>query len=430
VSDNKGSGQSDGPGGCEVLNTIRNIRVYIKTFGCTFNQGDTRKLIEVLKQQGCTICGSPEEADAVIINSCTVVESTARKVLRTIRSHCASRLYVTGCMPVVEAKRILEICNPDFIPPACIQEAYRRKPEVSSSTLGIVQISQGCLGSCSYCITRHARGPLISFPADEIISQVRQQILGGAVEIQLTAQDISAWGYDTGESLPGLLEEIALLEGEFRIRIGMMNPATLKEIMPDILKVFEHKKIFRFIHIPVQSGSDKILDLMRRGYTAADCLTLVDTFRKRFPDITIMTDIIVGFPGESDEDFLLSLDFLRKIRPNKVNITRFSKRMGTEIAGAHDFTDYVKKKRSRRVNSCAEGIYHSENTQWIGNPVPFIVTEKVRDGSVIARTPSYLGVVIREELPVGTTGTVLLEEERMYYFVGSRRNKVPGNFTT
>jgi len=420
VLDNRVSIQQGTTGGWEVLRGIRNARVYIRTFGCTYNHGDTRKLIEVLRHQGCTISATPNGADVIIINSCTVVESTARKVLRMIGAYRDSRLYITGCMPAVEADRILAVCTPAFIPPGCIQEAYRFHPVIEKSTTGIVQVARGCLGNCSYCITRNARGPLVSFPGEEIISQVRQHITLGAVEIQLTAQDISAWGYDTGESLPRLLETISQLPGEFRVRIGMMNPVTIRRIMPDLVQAFQGEKIFQFIHIPIQSGSDAVLARMRRGYTAADCIGLIDTFRQRFPDITIMTDMIVGFPGESEEDFLQSLDLVKKIRPNKVNITRFSKRQGTDMYVEPDYTDYIKKKRSRMMNACSEEVYHAQNAPWIGRTVPFIVTEKIREGSVVARTPSYLGVVLMEDLPLGSTGNAILTEERMYYFVGSR----------
>ncbi|RPH74863.1 radical SAM protein [bacterium] len=407
-------------GGCKTLREIKNARVYIRTFGCTYNHGDTRKLIEVLIHQGCTISDSPDGADVIIINSCTVVESTARKVLRLVEAYSDSRLYITGCMPAVEAERILAVCNPAFITPDCIHEVYHLHPVIHKSTTGIVQVARGCLGSCSYCITKNARGRLVSFPGDEIIGQIRQHIDLGAVEIQITAQDISAWGYDTGESLPDLLATISMLGGEFRARIGMMNPSTLQRVMPKILSSFEEGKIFRFIHMPIQSGSDTILERMRRGYTVSDCISLIDQFRGRFPDITIMTDMIVGFPGESEEDFLKSLDLIRKIKPNKVNITRFSKRNGTGMEGVYDFTDYIKKKRSRTMNTCAEAIYHSINIPWIGKTVPFIVTEKIREGSVVARTPSYQGVILKEDLPLGMTGEAILTSEKMYFFVGSR----------
>ena len=407
------------PGGCETLREIKNSLVYIHTFGCTYNHGDTRKLIEVLLQQGCRISDTPDGADVIIINSCTVVESTARKVLRMIAAYSDSRLFITGCMPAVEADRILAVCNPAFIPPGCIQKAYRLHPVIQKSIPGIVQVAQGCLGNCSYCITRKARGPLVSFPGNEIISQVRQHIDLGAVEIRLTAQDISAWGYDTGESLPDLLETISLLPGKFRIRIGMMNPATLQRVMPDLLRAFEGEKIFRFIHMPIQSGSDTILNRMRRGYTVNDCIAIIDSFRVRFPEITIMTDMIVGFPGESEEDFFKSLELIRKIRPNKVNITRFSKRKGTDMEDVYDYTDYIKKKRSRMMNACSEQVYHSLNTSWIGKTTKFIVTEKIREGSVVARTPSYQGLVLKEDLPIGATGEAILTGEKTYYFIGS-----------
>ena len=213
---------------------------------------------------------------------------------------------------------------------------------------------------------------------------------------------------------------ISLIPGKFRVRIGMMNPVTLQRVIPDLLNAFESEKIFRFIHMPIQSGSDMILNRMRRGYTAADCIAIIDRFRERFPEITLMTDMIVGFPGESDEDFSKSLELIRKIRPNKVNITRFSKRRGTDMEDVYDFTDYIKKKRSRMMNTCSDEVYHSLNTRWIGKTTKFIVTEKIKEGSVVARTPLYQGVVLKEDLPIGSTGEVLLIDEKTYYFIGSR----------
>ena len=407
---------------CDTLRNIRDASVYIRTFGCTFNQGDSRKLAEILRSQGCTITDSPDHAEIIIINSCTVIESTARKVLRTIQAFRDRRLFVAGCMPAAEPGRIQGICNPGFISPFCIRHLYQENPVTTASTLGIVQVAQGCPGNCSYCITRFARGPLESYPQKEILQDVARQVAGGAVEVQLTAQDVSAWGMDTGESLADLLRGIMAIDGTFRIRIGMANPRTLSRLMPGFPGVFENEKLFRFLHIPVQSGSDRVLEEMNRGYTARDCLDIAGAFRARYPGFTVMTDMIVGFPGETDEDFQQSLEFIRALRPNKVNITRFSRKRGTGVATARDFTDYVKKQRSRAMNAVACEVYRLLNKPWIGKDVPFIVTEILRPGSVIGRSPLYQGIVLPEELPVGSTGTARITGERLYYFTGVRTN--------
>jgi len=258
----------------------------------------------------------------------------------------------------------------------------------------------------------------VSFPQKEILEDVATQVAGGAVEVQVTAQDISAWGMDTGESLADLLYGITSIDGTFRIRIGMANPRTLSRLMPGFPGVFENEKLFRFLHIPVQSGSDRVLEEMNRGYTARDCLDIAGAFRARYPGFTIMTDMIVGFPGETEEDFQQSLEFIRAMRPNKVNITRFSRKRGTGVATAPDFTDYVKKQRSRAMNAAACEVYRSLNKPWIGKDVPFIVTEVLRAGSVIGRSPLYQGIVLPGELPIGSTGTARITGERLYYFTG------------
>jgi tRNA A37 methylthiotransferase MiaB len=200
----------------------------------------------------------------------------------------------------------------------------------------------------------------------------------------------------------------------------MMNPATLLPVLDDVVEAFAHDTIFKFIHVPVQSGSDRVLRAMGRGYCSDDFGQIVAAFRKKYPSITLATDMIVGFPGETDEDFSESLELLGRVRPNKVNVTRFSKRPFTAISDTKELPDATKKDRSRTMNLRAEEIYHAINAPLLGQTVPFIVTEKVRSGSVMARTPSYLGVVLGEELPVGYRGQARLEKEHMYYFSGNR----------
>lgn len=395
-------------------------KVYIETYGCSYNFGDTANLAEVIRHHGSLLVDSPDDADAVVVNTCTVVGPTERRMLRRLVALREKPLYVTGCMPLVQREAIFSVCEPVIISPDEIREAYLCVGTVSPGGTGIVQVAQGCLGRCTYCITRKARGPLVSFPLEEIVAKTRAFVESGTYEIQLTAQDVSAWGRDTGTNLAELLCALDAIPGHLRIRVGMMNPATVRPILPGLLDAFLGEHLFRFVHIPVQSGSDRILGEMRRGNTVAEYREIVAAFRSRYPDITIATDFIVGFPGETEDDFARSLDLVRALRPAKVNVTRYSARPFTGPFAAKDFPDFVKKDRSRLLNALAEEQYADMNEQLIGTTVSCVVTEKLRPGSVMARTANYTGVVIPEDLPVGTALDAVLTKDRKYFFLGRR----------
>lgn len=401
-----------------VLRTIAQKKVYIKTFGCTYNEGDSRKIAAVLERQGCTLVSSPEEAGAVIVNTCTVIGATERKVQRELRSLRNHSLYVTGCMAVVQRDAILSACDPVIFHPDEIHASYAPPGCMPSGRVGIVQICRGCRGSCSYCITRRARGPLVSYGSDEILREVQSLAGQGAVEIRLCGQDVSAWGMDSGSNLGMLLAEIGEVPGNFRVRVGMMNPATLFPVMDQVAGAFGRERIFSFFHLPVQSGSDAVLERMGRGYTAARALAIVERFRTHCPGITLHTDVICGYPGETEEEFRETLAFLSRMQPDKVNVTRYSPRPKTPAARHKDMPDRFKKERSRILRAHAEKIARSRNEAWIGKEVLVLITEILRPGSSMGRTRQYQGVVVRGNHPPGSTMVVRLTGERTYYFIG------------
>ncbi|MDD1696280.1 MAG: radical SAM protein [Methanoregula sp.] len=403
-----------------IFDIFRNKRVFIETYGCRYNFGDTAKLVEILKHKGSTFVDSANDADAIIINTCTVVGTTERRMLRRLSKYREYDLYVTGCMPTVQREAIFAVCSPTIILSETIREAYRSIGTVTGKGVAIVQTAQGCSGRCTYCLTRFARGPLKSFTDKEILGEILAHAHAGTSEIQITAQDMSCWGQDIGKSLPFLLKRINDLPGEFMIRVGMMNPALMKGMLDDLIKSFASDHIFKFVHIPVQSGSDAVLDRMGRGYSVADFDEIVAAFRKRYPDITLATDMIVGFPGETQEEFSQSLDLIERVQPNKVNITRFSRRPFTPLFTVKDCPEWIKKDRSRIMNALAEKVYASINSSFLEKEVPFLVTETIKEGSVMARSPNYLGIVINENLPVGYTGRAILKKERKYFFIGKR----------
>ncbi len=404
--------------GEDALSSLRSRRVYVKTFGCTHNVADTQKLCEVLRHQGCTIEADPAAADAIVVNTCTVIEATERKVLKTLRAFAGRPLYVTGCMPAVQMEAVAASCNPVVIDPGDIEDAYRRVRSVPPGPVAIIQVGQGCLGACTYCITRRARGRLTSYPRGEILARVAASACRGAVEIRLTGQDLGAWGRDCGSDLASLLGGISGIRGDFQVRVGMMNPVTLLPIVDRVVDAFRHPKVFSFLHLPIQSGSDRILRFMGRGYRVEDAEAIIAAFRRAIPEVCLTTDLICGFPGETEEDFEESLGLVSRIRPDKVNITRYSARPGTPAARMKGMPDRFRKDRSRRLLAHAGTILGQVNAPWVGRVVPVTVTEHIRAGSSMARTHEYRAVVLARELVPGFRGAARITAHRGYYFTG------------
>ncbi len=234
------------------------------------------------------------------------------------------------------------------------------------------------------------------------MAEFRKRIEGGAKEILITAQDTACYGRDIGTDLPKLLRTMLKIPGDYRIRIGMMNPDWLIPIVEDLLDVFEDRRIYRFLHIPVQSGSNKILDDMKRMYSIEEFLTLVRLIRVRYPDMSISTDMIAGFPGETDEDHQMSVDLLRDLKADTVNITRFSSRPGTKAAKMKSINGRIIKDRSTELTGVRSEVELANNKKMIGKTYRVLVTEKGKPGTVIARTDNYRPVGIVGDIPLGT----------------------------
>jgi MiaB-like tRNA modifying enzyme len=404
-----------------ALDQMRNVRLYTETYGCTYNFGDTEKIVEIARFQGCTIADTAEDADVVLINTCIVVDRTEKHMYERMNQLADKVLIVTGCLPGISADRVLSV-RPDvyIVDPDLIHSCYREIGTVYSEDHAVLQIARGCNGHCTYCITQFSRGKLVSFSLEDIVKQARKFVTAGVTEIQLTAQDVSSWGMDRtdGLRLPDLLLELAKIPGEFHIRVGMANPDTLLPILDDFLDAIMDPKFFLFLHVPVQSGSDTVLKAMGRKYTAAQYEDICRRARERYPNIRISTDYIAGFCGETTEDNEASIAQILTTRPGKVNVTRFSVRPGTPAAKMKDLPESVKKKRSRALTNAVNAVCDANSEVWIGKTVDAVVTEVVRVGSVTARDRTYQNIVILSEIPVGTRLRVTITSHRRHYLVG------------
>ncbi|MDD1776028.1 MAG: tRNA (N(6)-L-threonylcarbamoyladenosine(37)-C(2))-methylthiotransferase [Candidatus Methanomethylicus sp.] len=390
------------------------MRIYLKTFGCASNRADSEAILHILDRSNFQIVESPKEADAVVVNTCTVRGETQHKVLKYIRSLGVKRVLVTGCMAAAQPALVVRYAPQAFIVSPNNMESM---PNVLQGNLGPMQlrrecippppapflkglkytmaISRGCTGSCSYCIVRFARGCLKSVPIQSLITLARGAIEEGAKEIQITAQDTGVFGADIGEDLPSLLNAIGALDGDFRVRVGMLNPSSTAPILDALLNAYASEKIFKFIHIPVQSGSNRVLEAMRRNYTVSDFSQIVDSFRSKFQSLCLATDVIVGFPGEAEDDFNQTTELISEVRPDKTHIARFSPRPHTTAASLDQVPEPVKKKRSSILTVLKKEIQLGINSKFIGCEVDAMVLEAKSGQLMIARTDSYKPVWIK-----------------------------------
>lgn len=415
------------------------MRVFVDGYGCTLNQGEGRRIAQRLSETGHHLVPRPQEADACILVTCTVVETTERKMLRRMRELASPRrrLVVTGCMAAVQADRIREAVPAAAILPPTQPEALTALfPPVGDASFacfeppstvdGIVPIAQGCLARCSYCISTVARGALRSVPLAEVVAQVRQAVARGRREIRLSSLDTGQYGRDLGLSLADLLHAVCRVEGAFRVRVGMMSPMMLRPILGRLVDAYREEKAFRFLHLPVQSGNDEVLRRMRRGYTVERFWEAVDAFRSHVRTLSLATDVVVGFPGESDREFEDTLDLVEDLRPDVLNITRFSPRPGTPAAAMEDRVPGWKlKERSRRLTALRFRISRRIHEERVGSTVEVLTTEVGKAGTTVARTDDYRPVVLPGELPLGASLPVRLESASDVYLRGRPLGPLP-----
>jgi threonylcarbamoyladenosine tRNA methylthiotransferase CDKAL1 len=415
------------------------MKFYIETYGCTANFGNSEDAIDALKVMG-HIQSSLDKADIVIVNTCAVTQKTERRILGRLRYLQGERLVIAGCLYAALPESISEIrCRErlgllnrssakrfahqfeDIVKPFspdsldCISNTSNFD---RNHLCGIINISEGCNGHCNYCIVRKARGKLVSQRPEEILFSVKNLANSGIAEIQLAAQDIAAYGLDIGTTLPELLENVTKVPGKFKVRLGMMNPDSLLAIKEGLINALRSPKIYRFLHIPSQSGSNEILKSMGRRYSREDFLEIVEAFRSAYPEITIVTDVIVGFPGETEENFLETMMFIRCLQPDKVNVTRFSSRPGTAAANLYDMPDRIKKERSRKVTRLWLEIAATKNRRYVGRVLDASVTECGKGATMKARTANYTGIVISGAPDLGSLCQIRITEANPFYLKG------------
>jgi threonylcarbamoyladenosine tRNA methylthiotransferase CDKAL1 len=407
------------------------MRAYIEAYGCTLNQGEANEIEELLMSLGWTITADPADADLSVLVTCVVIETTERRMLKRLKALSSSpRVVVTGCMATARKEAALEVLpSAEFILPGdfgAIAEYVGRvgsplchPPGSSESGFSIMPIATGCMGECSYCLTRLARGNLQSRPLKEIVEKISSEVRTGPSEIRLTAQDTAAYGLDLGTDLVALMESVLGLEGDFRVRIGMMNPNSVMPLLDRLPRVFSDAHMFKFLHLPVQSASDRLLSDMGRRYSLADFEQAVSAFRSVVPELTLSTDIIAGYPGESDEDHEANMELVRRVKPDIVNVTRYSPRPGTKaFVLGRGVVGWKAKERSRELTETRFEVSTTKNERLVGTEMRALATERGRYDSTILRADNYRQVVVGDVLPLRRFYDVLITDATPTYLVG------------
>ena len=386
--------------------------------------------------------------DAIYLNVCTVKGNAgALKLLRTAFEMFPDvPLFITGCAPKdfreealkiapqVKFTSLADIAIPrpqDNAANVILSAEHEESRPTKSSTLrespyvGIVNIEEGCLDACAFCSTHLVKGRLRSFAPEVIEQQVRDLVADGCTEIQLTGQDCACYGFDIGTDLAILTQGIlAHVPGNYRIRLGMGNPRHLFGYADSLLECFQDNRLYKFIHIPVQSGSDNVLKAMNRRHTASDFRHLAEEFNTRFPLATLSTDLIVGYPGETDSDFRETLRLLEETRPTVCNITRFVARPGTGAARMEAdanlrIPDSVKHERSAILAEAFQKIARGNNIPWVGKTCDVVVEKPGhRAGTSIARNEAYRPVALVGDIPAGTCLTARITGAEPFALIG------------
>ncbi|MDK2983967.1 tRNA (N(6)-L-threonylcarbamoyladenosine(37)-C(2))-methylthiotransferase [Thermococcus sp. 101 C5] len=420
------------------------MRVHIETYGCTRNKADAEIMEALLLKAGYEIADL-DSAEYVVVNTCAVKDPTEKHMSRRIKELIDSgkKVIVTGCLPHVNpnaiderVSAILGVKSIDRIVEA-IQLAERGERLISvegwneraidklelprvwkGGVAFVVPISEGCLNACTYCATRFARGVLKSYKPELIVKWVKEAISKGYKEIQLSSEDTGCYGFDIGTNLAKLLDEITAIEGDFRIRVGMMNPNNAIKILDELVEVYKDEKIYKFLHLPVQSGDNEILRKMGRTYTVEEFEEIVKEFRKHIKDLNLNTDIIVGFPGESEEAFQNTVELIERVRPDKINVSRFSPRPGTLAAKMKEqIVGWKVKERSRYLHRLRLAISYEINKRYVGREVEVLTHSAGEKGGIEGRTMNYKDIIL-PDAPIGEFVRVKVTKATSTYLMG------------
>ncbi|BAA80529.2 MiaB homolog [Aeropyrum pernix K1] len=430
---------------------------YLEVYGCSLSEFDALIMASRLEEAGYRRVARPEDADVILVNTCAVRLDTEQRIaerLEKLRLQLPDRKYVVaGCLvkarPGLVARLVPEA---SLLAPQAVERVLdavdalesgrrlvvldgrrdtRSMPQLPiTDAVVTVMIQEGCLGDCSFCITKVARRQVRSYSPRVIVERVREAVEKGAREIRLTGTDVAVYGVDL-PGKPNLADLVAAIlekvEGDYRIRVGMMTPDQVEPYLDSLLDVYRDERVYKYFHLPVQSGDDEVLKIMKRNYTVSEYKAIHRRIKSRFPDAMIATDIIVGHPGETWEAFWNTVRLVEELRFEKVHLAQYSLRPHTEAASMEQVPDSVKKERSRILGKIVAEIGLEINGSYVGRRVRALVTERSwREGSMTGRLDNYTPIILPyEERAMGRWVYAEVEEATFFDLRSSKFEPAP-----
>jgi len=414
-------------------------KIFVEAYGCSASFADSEMISGLIINGGHTLATNSSESDLNLIVTCSVKDTTANKMMHRIKSLKTKPLIVAGCLPKAEQSNVEKfIENASLLGPNSlgktldvINSTLMGKKQIAledsdlskvglpkvrlNSAVGIVEIASGCMSECTFCQTKLAKGDLTSYRLGDIVRQVQTEIKEGCREVWLTSTDNGCYGLDIGTDLPTLVNTVSEIPENFMIRVGMMNPMYMPRIKEKLIESYDNDKVFKFLHIPVQSGSNKVLNDMKRGHTSETFREIVKKVKERFENFTISTDIIVGFPSETEEDFQKTISLLDETKPDVVNLSKYSARPGTDAAGLKQLDATEVKRRSKiifeQINKISlksnenNKISLKSNEKWIGWKGKVLFDENTEEG-IKGRNYAYKPISVNDKVSIGQSHVV------------------------
>ena len=404
-------------------------KIFVEAYGCSASFADSEMISGLIVNGGHTLATDSTDSDLNLIVTCSVKDTTANKMMHRIKSLKTKPLIVAGCLPKAEKENVEKFTeNASLLGPnslgktldvinstlagtkqIALEDSDLSKvglPKVRlNPTVGIVEIASGCMSECTFCQTKLSKGDLSSYRLGDIVRQVETEIKEGCKEVWLTSTDNGCYGLDIGTDLPTLVNSVSEIKEDFMIRVGMMNPMYMPRIKEKLIESYDNDKVFKFLHIPVQSGSDKVLNDMKRGHTSQTFREIVKKTKEKFENFTISTDIIVGFPSETEEDFQKTVRLLEETKPDVVNLSKYSARPGTDAAELKQIDAAEIKRRSKVIFEQINKISLESNKKWIGWKGKVLFDENTEEG-IKGRNYAYKPIAVQEDVKIGDSHIV------------------------
>ena len=416
-------------------------KIFVEAYGCSASFADSEMISGLIVNGGHTLATDSSESDLNLIVTCSVKDTTANKMMHRIKSLKTKPLIVAGCLPKAEQSNVEKFTeNASLLGPNSlgktldvINSTLSGKKQIAledsdlskvglpkvrlNSAVGIVEIASGCMSECTFCQTKLAKGDLSSYRLGDIVRQVQTEIKEGCKEVWLTSTDNGCYGFDIGTDLPTLVNAVSEIPEDFMIRVGMMNPMYMSRIKQELIESYDNEKVFKFLHIPVQSGSNKVLNDMKRGHTSETFREIVKKTKDRFENFTISTDIIVGFPSETEEDFQKTLSLLDETKPDVVNLSKYSARPGTDAAELKQIDAAEIKRRSKIIFEQINKISMESNKKWIGWKGKVLFDENTEEG-IKGRNYAYKPISVQEKVNIGDSHIVEITDATRKRLIG------------